>query len=361
MCAALLLLLTWLSGHPIWTQEYRWQQVCQHMLISGDYWHPYLDGKPYYDKPLLSYWLMLGVAPLVGGLNLIALRLPSVGAALGSLYCLLVIGRYHFDRATGLLAAWLMLSCFYFVFWGRVASADMLNVVAILVPTAWLLTQHHRGALYPGVFWLMLAIGALLKGLIAPVLTCLVMLPWLCQQRRIRVFYHWRSLLWAAVAAGLYLSPFIVSNLSHASAYHENGLMQVFQENIVRFFKPFDHQGGLQTYFIYGPLYLLPWTPIWCVALILTLRHWRDQPSGMRWLLWAVASIFVFLSLSGSRRSYYILPWLPFALLFTAAWWRRYATSVWQRRLLISIGVFYGLFLCYFALLQPCYYRWYVS
>ena len=106
-CAAFILLTGWLTGHPIWTQEYRWQQVCLNMLHSGDYFHPVLDGKPYYDKPLLSYWLMLSFAPLTGGLGLVALRAPSLLAAGAVLYSVFSIGRFWFDRSTGLIAAWL--------------------------------------------------------------------------------------------------------------------------------------------------------------------------------------------------------------------------------------------------------------
>src|SRR3990167_4187817 len=77
--AAVVLLGGMLAGHGIWTEEYRWQQVCLHMLATQDYWHPYLDGKPYYDKPLLSYWFIIAGAKLNHGvLSNTVLRLPSV-------------------------------------------------------------------------------------------------------------------------------------------------------------------------------------------------------------------------------------------------------------------------------------------
>jgi 4-amino-4-deoxy-L-arabinose transferase-like glycosyltransferase len=355
--AAIIVLIGWLSGHPIWTQEYRWQQICLHMSQSGDYLHPYLDGRPYYDKPLLSYWLMLGASFLTGGLNTVALRLPSCLAALSCLYCMFFIGRVWFDKATGLLAAWLLLTTFYFVFWGRVASTDILNVAAILGSIAWIFARQNTlvEARSQIVLLLLLVLGALLKGLIAPVLTLLVMLPWFIQKHRYRAFWQWRSLLWCLLAAGLYLSPFIASSLSNHPGYNENGLTEVFQENILRFFQPFDHQGGIQTYFLYAPTYLLPWTPLWLIALFHYLRHWRRQASGIQWLNWAVCSIFVFLSLSGSRRSYYILPLIPFALLQAACLYQQLAPQ-WQQRICILIAAFYSLLLCYFVVLQPCYY-----
>ncbi len=358
--AALFIFTGWLTGHPIWTQEYRWQHVCLNMSRSGDYFHPILDGHPYYDKPLLSYWLMLSFGKLTGGLGLMALRLPSILAAGAVLYSVFSIGRFWFDRKTGLIAAWLCLSTFYIIFWARVASTDMLNVAFIMLPCAWLFAceQALTHVKTQAVLLLLLVTGALLKGLIAPVLSFLVIGPWLIQQNRYRAFLQWRSLWLALLAAIVYLGPFVASNLSHHGAYSENGLSQVFQENIVRFFKPFDHQGGIQTYFIYAPVYLLPWTPLWLLALRRFLPKWRSQNPGIQWLNWANVSIFVFLSLSGSRRSYYILPLVPFALLQSAVYWQQ-CTRAWQQRLVILLGLSYGLMLSYFVFIQPCYYSRY--
>lgn len=353
--AAALLLLGWLNGHPIWTQEYRWQQICLHMLHSGDYFHPYLDGRPYYDKPLLSYWLMLLISQLGFGLHLTALRLPSVLAAGSVLYSVFYIGRFWFTRETGLLAAWLLLTTFYFVFWARVASTDMLNVAVILGAIAWIFSQadHLAQSRHQLVLLLLLALGALLKGLIAPVLVIMVMLPWFCQQRRYRAFCQWRSVLWAGLALAVYLSPFIASSFIHHDAYAENGLLEVFHENIVRFFHPFDHQGGIQTYFIYAPIYVLPWTPLWLLALYRYLPTWRQQNPGVQWLNWASCSIFIFLSLSGSRRSYYILPIIPFAILQIAYTWQQCPPKT---TLLAWLAGAYAVLWIYFVVFQPCYY-----
>ena len=80
--ATALLLFTQLGAAELWTLEGRWAGVCMHMLRSGDYLHPYLFGDAYYDKPLLSYWLALASARLLGGFNETALRLPSAFSGL---------------------------------------------------------------------------------------------------------------------------------------------------------------------------------------------------------------------------------------------------------------------------------------
>jgi hypothetical protein len=136
LTASAVVLLGRLGAAELWTQEGRWAAICSHMIDSSDCGHPYLFGEPYYDKPLLSYWLMIGAAWILGGLNETALRLPSVLAGLLSLWCVYHLGRKRIDRTTGLIAAALLGSSWMFVFWGRVASADMLNVAGTLARTS---------------------------------------------------------------------------------------------------------------------------------------------------------------------------------------------------------------------------------
>src|SRR5438093_12551361 len=68
LAVSTVVLLGRLGTAELWTQEGRWAAICTHMIDSGDYGHPYLLGEPYYDKPLLSYWLMIGAAPIPGRL-----------------------------------------------------------------------------------------------------------------------------------------------------------------------------------------------------------------------------------------------------------------------------------------------------
>jgi hypothetical protein len=132
----------------------------------------------------------------------------------------------------------------------------------------------------------------------------------------------------------IYLLPFWLSSHFGGEVYGENGLYLVYRENVLRYFKPFDHRGPIYTYFIYLPLYLLPWTLFFIPALCTLPTRWSKLTMSARWNVWAFALIFLFFTLSGSRRSYYVLPIVPFAILMTADW--LYAVSapyVWRQRL----------------------------
>ncbi|WGT27221.1 ArnT family glycosyltransferase [Pseudomonas marginalis] len=316
-----LLLLTGLDARDLWGPETRWANIALQMLQSGDYFDPYLKGVPYYDKPLPSYWLITGAAHLMGGLGPWSLRLPSVIGAWLSVWLVYLIGERLFRKGTGLIAGWMLATTFYFLFWARVATADVLTVCGVLAAVAWYWRGPDDTRLWRyTVFFLLLALTSLFKGLIGFVLPGLVLLPHLLGEQRYKRHLNLRLLLAVLIAAAVYAVPFVLSHVYGAPTYGASGLALVFRENVVRFFDPFDHMGPIYTYLIYLPAYTLPWTPCWLLGLWLAVRHWRHTPPNVRWLVWGLGLLFVFFTASGSRRSYYVLPLVPFAQLL-AAWW----------------------------------------
>ena len=275
LTVAAAVLLGRLGAAELWTQEGRWAAICAHMIASGDYFHPYLFGEPYYDKPLLSYWLMIGVARTLGRLNETALRLPSALAGLLSLWCVYRLGKGRFDRATGFTAATLLASCYMFVFWARVASADMLNVAGTLAAVTWYFERRERpGFTTAVVFFALLAITALMKGLVGPAIAILVLLPHLAREGRWRAVFR-PSLVPALLGgAAVYLAPFLASRLSQPQRYAESGLAMVLQENAVRYFDAFDHEEPFYIYLAVLPVYLLPWSVFLPFVLWSLVRRW---------------------------------------------------------------------------------------
>ena len=204
------------------------------------------------------------------------------------------------------------------------------------------------------MFFLLLSLTSLLKGLIGFILPGLVLLPHLLSEQRWKRHLNLRLLLALVVAGAVYMLPFVLSHLYGAPTYGESGLELVLRENVVRFFNPFDHMGPIYTYLIYLPAYTLPWAPFWMIGLWVAVRQWRHIEPNTRWLVWGLGLLFVFFTASGSRRSYYVLPLVPLAQLL-AAWWvtRRMAQGKTNPRrwnigfgmsttlLLLVLGVFY--------------------
>jgi 4-amino-4-deoxy-L-arabinose transferase-like glycosyltransferase len=328
LLAAILLLFTLLGDREIWTQEHRWADIVYGMFYRQDFLHPYLGEMDYYDKPLLSYWLIVLFAKLAHALTTWSLRLPSALAGLLAIWSIYRLGSALKDKHLGLLAGWLLLTTFYFVFWARTSSADMLNLAGSLFAIAWYIEHRHKTRfLAYAVFFIILALTSLCKGLIGFIVPLIAVLTDVFLQKSWK--QHLRLPLFLAMlpAFTIYLLPFAASSYFSNEAYGENGLYLVYRENFLRYFQPFDHQGPIYTYLLYLPIYLLPSAIFFLPALIALKSRWKIMSDNSKWITLTLLLLFLFFTLSGSRRSYYVLPMVPFAILFTADWLLSSTTS----------------------------------
>lgn len=355
LIAAALLLFACLGSHEIWTQEHRWADIVYGMFYRHDFFHPYLNDVNYYDKPLLSYWLIAGFSLITGEYSTWAMRLPSALAGMLAIWSIYRIGIQVKDERLGLLAGWMLLTTYYFVFWARTSSADMLNLGGILFAVAWYLDHKNRPGFWSySVFFLIVALTSLCKGLVGAVVPILVILPDLIINNEWKKHLRFNVILAMIPAAVVYLFPFWASTYFGGSHYEQSGLYLVYRENIMRYFQPFDHKGPIYTYLIYLPIYLLPWTFFFIPALFSIQSNWKQMSVTEKWLVWSLSVLFIFFTVSGSRRNYYILPVVPFAILMTAAWiLKSIKRNVWAQR--TAIFFFIALVLN-FNILQPLYY-----
>ena len=327
---AVFFLLFWALGdHSLWGSEGRWAEIAREMFTTGDFFHPAIGGEPYFEKPLLTYWAIAVFSGITGRLDEFILRLPSALAALVVLACTVYLGQRLWSRRVGWLAGGLMLTSYGLLMYSHVASAETENLAAIMLAVTWYWIRRDR----PGfvtflVFYLILFVGSNLKGLTAFVVPVLVVLPDLLWQRR------WRRLLWPShwlalgIGVAVYFAPFVYAILSQPESYRESGLVHVFRENILRYVRPFDHKGPIYLYLGVVPLLVLPWLPIFSGAIITSATNWKKLDEKTRWLIQAIIIIFAFFTLSGSRRNYYILPILPFCMLFMAVFLAEFSREI---------------------------------
>jgi 4-amino-4-deoxy-L-arabinose transferase-like glycosyltransferase len=334
LLASVLLLFTMLGGREIWTQEHRWADIVAGMFYRHDFLHPYLGNTDYYDKPLLSYWLIAAFAYISDALTTWALRLPSALAGLLAIWSVYRLGTRLKDRQFGLLAGWLLLTTFYFVFWARTSSADMLNLAGSMFAISWYFDKRDRAGFFDyAVFFMIIALTSLCKGLVGAIVPMIAVFTDMLLQKSWKRHLHLTLVLAAVLAVIVYLLPFWASSHFGGDTYGESGLYLVYRENILRYFQPFDHQGPIYTYFVYLPVYMLPWAVFFIPALFSLKSRWKTMSTDTRWIAWTLLFVFVFFTLSGSRRSYYVLPIVPFAILFTTDWILSNASAVAKRRL----------------------------
>lgn len=330
---AIALLFFQLGNTAPWQSEDRWLEIAREMLDSGNFFHPTLNDQLYFDKPLLTYWLVIAASFITHGLNEWSLRLPSALSALIALWGTRDLGRQLFSRDVlfsrdiGNTAGWILLTSFGFLQWGRLGEADMENLAATIVAVAWYWRYRERGH-FVGylIAYLIMAIGAQCKGLTAIVVPLGAIIIDSALAKRWRLHLNVQHAGAAAIAIGIYLLPFIFAAEPQQSN-HASGLGLVLRENIIRYVSPFDHTGPIYTYLIAIPEYLFPWTLLFIGAITAALPRSTSATHEKRWLTLTTLFIFLFFTLSGSRRNYYILPILPYCAVFSAQYLRSAASS----------------------------------
>ena len=316
--SAVLLFLWALGYRGLWASEGRWAEITREMFLSGDFFHPTINGEPYFDKPLLSYWLIALVSHTTGKLNEWAIRLPSAVSCLLALWAMVSLGRRLWSEKVAITAGWILLTTYGILFWSRTGSADMENLAVVIIAVAWYWARRERpGFLTFLVFYLICFLGAHAKGLPAVVIPVLAVLPDVIRERRWKRLLSFSHVLALAIGITFYIIPFIYADIT-SGEYRASGLALVFKENVLRYFKPFDHKEPFYVYLYYLPELFLPWTPLFLIAIWGTFASFKKLDKKTRWLAEAIVVIFLFFTFSGSRRSYYILPILPFCALLTS-------------------------------------------
>ena len=321
---ALLALLLMLGYNPLWTSEDRWAEIVREMRLTGDWIHPALNGLVYLDKPQLTYWLTALVSAPFPVLDEFLIRLPGVLAALLALWGTLLLGRTLYDETTARTAAWLLLSSYAFIFWARLAQADIANLAAIVLAVAWFMRCRERAGFWSYLlFYLICFAGALAKGLPALVMPFVIIAPFLwrdgCWKRHLKL----SNFLAVIPAALIYAAPlYLAQALPYAPGYLQpdlSGWELVWRENIVRVFQPFDHDDEPFFCYLYQlPRCLAPWSLLVVAGVAGLIANWKKLRPETRDLAVGTLLMFVLFSASGSRRWYYIMPAMPFTLLLTA-------------------------------------------
>lgn len=332
ICAAFLLLGN-LGVQAVNGSESRWLVITREMFFTNDFLHPTINFDPYFDKPLLTYWFT-AVCSLFNNKTVTELtaRIPSALAAFAALAAVLSIAKRLWDTRTALVAGWIFITFYSFAFWGRLAEADMANEAFSTAAIAWYLAYRSKKS-FGGylVFFLICFIGAHAKGLATIAVPFLVVFVDMVLNKTIKLHLNWKAIVAFIIGAGVYMIPFELSKaiapaISPAAqniidgdgTVKTSGIALALRENIIRYFAPFDHKEPPYSYFIHVPRLTLPWSPILILAVINAFAVCRKLTKNEKWLCWSMIAIFLFFTVSGSKRHYYILPLIPYCAILCA-------------------------------------------
>lgn len=324
---ALLILATGLGLRDPWpADEPRFALVAKHMVDSGNWLFPMRGSELYSDKPPLFMWLQAALLWLTGNLR-IAFLLPSLLAALGTLWCVTDLGARLWTRRVGLYAGWATLLAIQFTWQAKKAQIDPLVVFWITL-SCWALLRHVlQGPNWTlwALGWAAAGLGTITKGV--GVIALLVLVPagiaslrgWAGVRVHARNPRFWLGPLAFLAACGVWLVPMLVAALGNASPAFEAYARDILLRQTVTRYANSWHHGQPWWYFI--EVALTAWLPT-VLALPWAIPAWRRRLArrDARFLLplGFVLLVFVFFSIPSGKRDMYILPALPMLALALA-------------------------------------------
>lgn len=321
-----LLFLPGLGWHGLWDVDEAHNAECAREMMVADNWiMPSFNFQLRTDKPALLYWC-IGLCYHVFGVSELAARLPSALVSIGSLLLTYELGRRLFDARTGVWAAIILGSSFFFGVAAHAATPDALLIFWTLA--SFLVFWHgYRQGSSRWLLWLGCTTGfaLLAKGLIGFALPVGIIGLFLIWQRQLKLLWTWRLPVGLALMALIAMPWYLQVGVDTKWEFWRGFFLK---HHVERFQAPLEGHNGL---FFYHPLVALATFGPWSIFLMLTVwfatgKRGRDdaiQTAGdgvasYRFLWCWVVAWFTFFSIAGTKLPNYVLPTFPALALLTA-------------------------------------------
>ncbi|HEV8375091.1 MAG TPA: glycosyltransferase family 39 protein [Candidatus Polarisedimenticolia bacterium] len=306
-------------------------EVLREMMGRGDWVTPTLGEVPWFDKPILYYWVSLVFFHILGPGELSA-RLACALFGTGGVLLTWALARRLFDDSTALRAGVLLATSLEYFWYSRTAVTDLpLTFCVTLSLMAFFRASEGWG---PKELWYPVAFAAagaaaLAKGPVGLVLPALVAGSYLLFMRRLGELstIPWgRSLLaFLLVAAPWYL----LVSFRHGSLFWNDFIVN---RNLERYTSTIHRHPGPVTYYLpFLVVGLFPWGALFPFAALEGVRRgwgsFRAEARGYGFLLLWVLMPLLFFSFAGSKLPSYLLPCFPAMAVLTSDGWGRIIES----------------------------------
>lgn len=312
LIATLIPLLGWWTHGLFDLDEGFYGAVVVEMNRRGEWITPYYNGEPWFEKPILLYWLAKPTVALFG--SELGGRLPSVLATLLAAAGVYAFARRRMSPAVAILAPFILATSALWVGLGRMMMTDTLLVVAFNFAC---LSFYESLVGNPRWRWATgacLGLGVLAKGPVALLLFAPLMVWTFWREPGLRRGFRGSWLGGFALLIAVIASWYLPAYLADGQVFVQKFLIE---QNLRRF------TGGDAAHTLGGPINLVFFLPI----ILLGMAPWSFRiPSAWprrwtsdalsRYLASCAAIPFLFFSLSGAKLVHYVLPcFVPLALL----------------------------------------------
>ncbi|HTZ54381.1 MAG TPA: glycosyltransferase family 39 protein [Candidatus Acidoferrum sp.] len=351
---AALITLPGLGVGTLWdNSETAYGEVAREILLTHDWIVMHLNGHPWFVQPPLYFWIGALFAKLLG-VTSFALRLPSAIATIvmGGMTGY-AVARQAGTRV-GIYASAILSSCLMQAVIGRLAIMDALLDMAVAVSVFfWFRSLESGRDRYFIYGWIAAGFGFLAKGLVAPVIALMVIVPYAIwndrhEQQRLP---SWRGWLGGLVAFAIVVAPWMFAIYAYAGAHAFDRM--ILHYTIGRYTGVIENQSG--PFWYYLPVLILgffPWIAFFPVGIaygVTALRNTATSPNLARlWRLaftWIVVPL-IFFSFAQTKLPNYIALELPALALVVALFFDAVVVKGSSRSIIVSatsVPIFIGL------------------
>ena len=284
-----------------------YSEATREMLARGDFITPYVNGEPFYEKPILLYWAQAAAVGLFG-VTEFAFRLPSALAASAWVLAVFFFTRRRWDRETAFAAAIMNATAIGVSVIGHAAITDALLglFVGLSMLDIYRYYEDPRRR-YAWLAFLWIGLGLLTKGPIAAVIPLMASAIFFYWQKQMRL---WRRAAidpvgWL-ITLGVAAPWFVAEYLREGQAFIDGFFLR---HNLERFGSAMEgHGGNLLYYFYYLPmafLLVLPFAGL-LIRILPRLRQAPAKPLELYLWIWFFV-VLVFFSIAGTKLPHYLV------------------------------------------------------
>jgi 4-amino-4-deoxy-L-arabinose transferase-like glycosyltransferase len=303
-------------------------QIARNMLDSGDWVTARLNGVAYLEKSPLVYW-MIASSFAIFGVHDWAARLPIATSAVALCWLTARMGAWAFSPRAGLYSGLVLATSVGLFLFTRILIPDViLTLTVTLAMWSFLRALEAPSLKWPRLMAASIAIGLLLKGLIAAVFPIAAAGLYLLFTRQMFVHETWRRLRpfeglaillmiaapWHVMATLRNPPYFDLTPRSEPGQYHGFFWFYFLNEHVFRFLNmrhPRDYNTvPRHLFWLFHLLWFYPWSAF--LPGVLKLRYSPDDRAGRMRLLalcW-IGFVMVFFTLS-TTQEYYSMPIYP--------------------------------------------------
>ncbi|MGA2514924.1 MAG: glycosyltransferase family 39 protein [Thermodesulfobacteriota bacterium] len=321
-----------LGRWDLWNpDEPRYAQIAREMLDRGDWILMHLNGGVYGDKPPLFFWLIALSSYLWQGFTSFSVRFPS--AVFGTLTVLLTffLGKRLYSPRTGFFSGLILATSLHFVYLSTRANIDVtltfFTTASFLCFFLWYQEGREEGVchsrrsrnLFIFGFYVSMAFATLAKGPIGLVFPLFGSLIFLFSQKEYGEVRRMKLLPGIFLFLAIVLAWFLPAGFLGGWPYV---LGNLFRHTTEAYSTGWTHPHPLYYYLYSFPMSFMPW--VFCLPAAVAYGCSKATIGKRKEFLflsvWCLV-IFVFFSLSRSKRALYLLPLFPAASLMVGKFW----------------------------------------